>query len=83
MTEQQEDPFHAAQLAAARKGRCPACGADHLIAGPRGGLSRNWYCDTCKSAWNMGHSSIDFRFRDVFFVQSIPWDESTVELYRV
>ena len=40
-------------IAAARKGCCPGCGFDKLIAGPWGGASRNVYCAQCHSIWNL------------------------------
>lgn len=38
------------------KGRCPVCGGDHLLAGPRGGIAQNIACDDCHSEFNVGYA---------------------------
>ena len=64
-------------------GACPACGTVGLIAGPRGGLSRNWYCEACHSAFNLGHTSARFLLHEVFFIQPIEWpDDNVIDIYR-
>src|SRR5262245_52205448 len=38
--------------ARARDGRCPTCDKRELVAGPKGGASRNVYCPSCRTGWN-------------------------------
>lgn len=42
----------------ARQGRCPNCDRDGLVAGPKGGASRNVFCPSCMVRWNLG--GVDF-----------------------
>jgi ribosomal protein L37AE/L43A len=66
-----------------RAGGCPNCGHTSMIPGPRGGLSKNWYCENCHSAWNFGHANVHYRLRDVVFMEAIDWpSDDILDLYR-
>lgn len=62
---------------------CPYCGHGGMIAGPRGGLSRNWFCEACKHAFNFGHVTVRFALPEVWFLEDIAWpDDAILDLYR-
>ncbi len=44
-----------AQLA---RGQCPFCGSSDMLAGPWGGLARNWRCanEKCQAGFNIATS---------------------------
>jgi len=47
------DLLDAAALARIAAARCPDCGHDGLVAGPRGGGSRNEACPVCGAEFNV------------------------------
>jgi len=60
-------------LEAFRAGRCPDCGWNHFIPGPRGGMSENLECARCGSRFNVARA-IGYDPAEIVFVERIGRD---------
>ncbi|MDR3457996.1 MAG: hypothetical protein P4N60_11160 [Verrucomicrobiae bacterium] len=43
----------AIEVAALDAGKCPDCGSEHFLEGPRGGMNVNIQCARCKAEFNI------------------------------
>jgi ribosomal protein S27E len=66
----EDHPEYARTISALNKGQCPDCQAQTMIAGPRGGASRNVSCASCGSRFNVA-PWFDHVPHNFFFVQRI------------
>lgn len=63
---------------AIRNSRCPDCGQQELVAGPKGGASRNVYCPHCLRGWNI--HGVDYGVIGVDSIGRV--EESYIEFAR-